>query len=379
MRKVIYVCYDPLTARIERDWYIGYLIENGIPVEYWDCSSIFFPDAEFTDRLGKDYAIKIRDYDHLESLLRREENRHAAYVMLVIYEFRAFKLYRLLARYDCRLYFIKWAAFPHKNRLISKLVKVPAHPFKYAGRVLDKIFIKMTRKMGLEKPFKKVFYAGSAAFPSNGESERSVPINMCDYESFVLSKNSASVLPDIDYAVFLDVNLPFHPDLRFVNTEYVDPRKYFDSINRFFDLLERKYSVEVVIAAHPSSSYESGVFKGRRVIKHVTFLLVRDARFVISHHSASMNYAVLNIKPLIYIYTGEMDRLYSDSAMPIIKGSAEFLDSALYNIDTIVDIDQIAIRSVDEKRYDAYKYAFLTSRETDNILSRDIFLREITS
>jgi len=379
MEKVIYICYDPLTARIERDWYIDYLIQKGIDVEYWDCSLIFFSNVDFPDRFKRAYTRRIKDYDHLESLLKQESNLGASYILLVIYEFRALKLYRLLARYNCRLYFIKWAVFPHKNRFVSKLMKLHMYPVKYAGRVLDKIFIMITKKIGLRKPFEKIFYAGAAAFPAKEEALRSVPINMCDYDNFMLSKNAPNDLPAGYYAVFLDVNLPFHPDLRFVNTDYVDSSKYFGSLNRFFGFVEKKFGVEVIIAAHPSSNYQMDAFDGRKIIKHVTFVLVRDAKFIISHHSASMNYAVLNKIPIIYIYTSEMDRLYSDSAMPIIKGSAEFLNAAIYNVDAVGSADEIAINGVDVERYDAYKYTFLTSRETESVLSRDIFLKEITS
>ena len=381
MRKVIYICYDPLTARIERDWYIGYLVENGIPVEYWDCSAIFFPDQKFTESLDRDYMTKIQSYKDIELRLKRESNPDTAYVMLVVYEFRAFSLYKLLAQHDCKLYFIRWAFFPHKNKISSKIAKLPAHPLKYFGRLLDKIFIMITKKTSYKRPFEKVFYAGAAALPAEGEALKSIPINyqMCDYDSFIFLKNNPKALVKSRYAVFLDINLPRHPDLRLVKTKSVDENEYFRSINMFFELVEKKYGVEVVVAAHPHSNYNDTDFNGRKIIKNETFALVRAAEFVISHHSASMNYAVLNRKPIVYIYTQEMDRLYSDSAMPFIKGCAEFLNAAIYNVDDITDVDQINIQEVDKGRYDAYKYAFLISKETENSLSRDIFLKEITS
>jgi len=379
MKKVIYVCYEPLTAKVERDWYINYLISKGIRVEYWDCSPIFYGKMEFVDSLERDYVAKIKDYDHFESMLKQKDNLSASYVMLVIYEFKAFKLYRLLTCYKCRLYFIKWAVFPQKNRIISRLIKFPSHPMKLSARVCDKIFTAITQKAGLVRSFEKVFCAGSVAFSGSRESFRSIPINMCDYDNFILLKNNVNEMSGSCYAVFLDANMPFHPDFQLLNKEYVNPRNYFDSLNRFFGFIEKKYGVDVIIAAHPSSNYQDNPFNGRKIVKHVTPVLVRDARFVISHHSASMNFAILNKKSIIFIYTYEMDRLYSDSAMPIIKGSAEFLNAAIYNIDTITSIDEIIINGVDEKRYDSYKYTFLTSKETENILSRDIFLREITS
>ena len=39
-RKIIYVCFGRLTDKIARDWYIDYLIEKGVSVEYWDIVSL---------------------------------------------------------------------------------------------------------------------------------------------------------------------------------------------------------------------------------------------------------------------------------------------------------------------------------------------------
>jgi hypothetical protein len=379
MKKIVYVCYEPVTAKVERDWYINSLISRGIAVEYWDCSSIFYHQLDIPDEVVRDYVVKIKDYDHFESLLKLMDNLNTACLMLIIYEFKAYKLYRLLTRYNCRLYFIKWAVFPLKNRIVSKLVKFPSHPIKLGGRLCDKILISVTRKMGLVRPFEKVFYAGSAALPDSSGSSRSIPVNMCDYDNFKLLKDAANPLYGKDYAVFLDCNLAFHPDIRLLNAEYVDPRRYFDSLNRFFDIVQSKYGMDVIIAAHPSSNYQDDPFRGRKIVKHITPILVRDSKLVISHHSASMNFAVLNRKPLVFVYTDEMERLYSDSAMTIIKGSAEFLGAAICNLDRIAGIDEIVINEVDEEKYDLYKYSFLTSKASEKLLTQDIFYREIIS
>jgi hypothetical protein len=376
-KKVVYICYEPLTAKVARDWYIDHLVSNGISVEYWDCSPIFYGKMEFADSLEKDFVIRIGDYRDLESRLRLNRHPDTVYIMLIVYEFKTFKVYRLLTRYGCKLYFIRWAVFPHKNRMVAKLTKLPSHPIKVLGRVCDKIFTDITKRIGSVRPFEKVFYAGSAARPGGRESLCGVPMNMCDYDNFITLKDAGGERPGSNHAVFLDVNLPFHPDLLLVNSEGVDPENYFNALNRFFDLIEKKYETAVVIAAHPSSKYEEKRFGGRKILKHVTPALVRDARLVISHHSASINFAVLNRKPIVLIYTSEMERLYGDSAMTIIRGTAEFLNATIYNIDTIVSEGQITLRDADEKRYEDYKYTFLTSRETEDVFSRDIFLREI--
>ncbi len=379
MGKVIYICYEPLTAKVERDWYIDYLLSQNVQVEYWDCSLIFYGQRKFVDPLMKDYVVKIENYEYLISLVNKKENQNASYVMWIVYEYKAFKLYRILTHYGCKLYFVRWAVFSQKNRIMSKLIKLPLHPIRIAGRVLDKIFTIVTKKIGIIDPYRKVFYAGSAALSASKDSLKNIPINMCDYDSYVLSKNSPNELPAKNYCVFLDVNLPFHPDFQLLNAQYVTPQRYIDAINKFFEFVEKKFGINVVIAGHPTSDYHKDTFSGRKILKYLTSVLVRDARFVISHHSASMNFAILNKIPIIFIYTNEMKRLYSDSIMTIINGSAEFLNAALYNIDMVTSTDDISMQEVDEERYNLYKYNFLTSKESEGTLSQEIFFREIVS
>ena len=53
----------------------------------------------------------------------------------------------------------------------------------------------------------------------------------------------------------LDNYLPFHPD--FGTGSLIEPEEYYVPLCHFFDHLERKYDVRIVIAAHPRSSYET--------------------------------------------------------------------------------------------------------------------------
>ena len=110
--------------------------------------------------------------------------------------------------------------------------------------------------------------------------------------------------------VFLDINLPYHSDLAFCGRPQIDPVAYYRSLNRFFGLLEREYGIEVIIAAHPRADYDRTTFEGRQIFRLVTAELVRDAEFVLSHTSTAMSYAVLNAKPLIFIYTDAMAAVY---------------------------------------------------------------------
>ena len=101
--------------------------------------------------------------------------------------------------------------------------------------------------------------------------------------------------------------MPFQSDFNLEKTKNVSAREYYKGLDRFFSALEKKYGTEVVIAAHPKTNTSVKSFGSRKIYRLCTAELVKDAEFVISHHSTSLSYAVLNYKPCIFIYTNEME------------------------------------------------------------------------
>jgi hypothetical protein len=207
---------------------------------------------------------------------------------------------------------------------------------------------------------------------------RTVPINYFDYDLYV--KARADVAPRLvagDYGVFLDCYLPFHSDMEFCGYPRVEPARYYRSLNRFFELLEREYGCRVVIAAHPRACYDDATFAGRPMYRLVTAELVRDARFVLTHWSTALCYAVLNDKPLLFIYTDDIATTYRRYHMRDMRHFAHCLDVPMCNIDTMPDARGLAIPPVNTACYQRYKYDFLTSPESEHTATQEIFWREI--
>jgi hypothetical protein len=142
-------------------------------------------------------------------------------------------------------------------------------------------------------------------------------------------------------------------------------------------LLEREYGIRVVIAAHPKANYDAAVFEGRPMHRLVTAELVRDAEFVLSHTSTALSYAVLNLKPLIFIFTDEMAAAYRDTIIREMQCYASYLDVPICNIDAIARGAQVTIASVNPERYAKYKYNFLTTHESEQTSTDEVFLREL--
>jgi hypothetical protein len=378
-RKVIYVSFGRLTDKMARDWYIDFLIAKGVQVEYWDIVALVREDHEEYGALQADCLRVFRTVRELEAALRLAENRAALYVMLVSYSGLLVSIFELLSREGCRMLNFAWGALPHEaGTSWRRLLAWTSRPRHVAQQLVNRSRAAALRKLRLVAPFAITFAAGAASIAGSTHTRRVVPVNYFDYDLYVKAKSAPTGRPVAGaYVVFLDGNLPYHSDFGFCGYPQVDAARYYRSLNRFFDLLERAYGCSVVIAAHPRADYDETTFEGRLTHRLVTAELVRDAEFVLTHCSTAMSYAVLNAKPLLFINTEEMTAIYRHSLMRHMHCFARCLDAPLVNIDAVRDAGDLAIRPVNAGRYERYKYQFLTSPQSEHTTTQEIFWREL--
>ena len=379
-KKIIYVSFSRLTDRISRDFHIDYLIENGVTVEYWDIVSLVREEHDDAGMKTETYLHNIKTFKEFESILSLSENRDALYVMLISCRGRFARVFRLLSRFGCRMVKIDATATPIIPK--SKGKKILYHlfnPLSFLKIIYNNGKVNLYRRIKLIKPYDIIFAAGSVMMSDNAYAAKVVPINNIDYDHFNRVISAKERIVKGNYAVYLDVNIPFHNDHTIMGLPRVDPEIYYQSLNHFFELLESFYGIKVVIAAHPTADYNVETFKSRETYRLITAELVKDADFVISMHSTSNSYAVLNFKPVIFIYTNEMLSLYKENIMRYIYAFSNYLDSPIYNIDEIAQGKQVIIKDVNIIFYENYKYKFLTSPESEHTTTQEIFLREITS
>lgn len=376
-KKVIYVSFVRLSDKTSRDCYIDYLISQGVTVEYWDVVSLVEADYEEAAAKSTDYLRVLRTYDELEALLGLPENRDAYYVTIVTYSVLSIKLYRILTKYDCKLICIMWGAVPVNplNRWM-RLSRIVFSPLGVAQQLYNRQKAIVYRKLKLVKPFDIIFAGGEVMKANSGFSRQMVPINSWDFERYRQVKlANPAPLVEGQYAVFLDVYLTQHANIKACGWSMIGPDVYFSALNQFFKRVEEKFGVEVVIAAHPRADYRRvNPFNGRRIVQFRTPELVKDSVFVIAHSSLSQSQAVLNYKPLIFVYTNEMKSVYKHTYVNEVYDAADYLKAALYNIDEITSNDQIVLKEVNLARYESYKYDFLVSRESEHKVTEEIFL-----
>jgi|GEM_PF-1899586 len=377
-QKVIYVFYMPLTARVRHDWCYDFLKQNGVPVEYWDICALYWTGIGLSDATEKGVVL-IKDFADLEERVKRPENTGAIYLMSMQYEGRYQRLFRLFTRLNARLGRIAWGFLPlAAPTLGSKLAVLFTRPVHGAERAWNKLVGAFSRRTGFVKPFDVVYLAGRAGRGAYATARRIVPINLCDYDNMreALARTERAVAER--YALFIDNNQAENPDIAYLGEPYLDAPRYYAALNRFFGLVEKRFGLRVAIAAHPKSKYAPELFEGRPIVQGRTPEMIRDAEFVMCHHSTTIGLAVMTRKPLMFVYTSQMLEIYHDSRIAPMKGFADYLGAPMIEVDSVKSPEELELKPIDAARYDSYKYEFLTNPETENQFTRDILLREFS-
>jgi hypothetical protein len=139
-----------------------------------------------------------------------------------------------------------------------------------------------------------------------------IPNHSFDYDVYLGLKNAGNN-EGRPFAVFIDQNYVYHPDMEFLGLKpFVTPSFYYSALEHFFADFESKTGMQVVIAAHPRSCYDQhpDIFKGRPMFQGKTAGLIRDSRFVLLHQSNSVSYAVLWNKPVLFLTTNEINNSF---------------------------------------------------------------------
>jgi hypothetical protein len=371
-----------LTDVVARDWYINYCIEKEAIVEYWDITSLAHEGNKEAIFPGPNYLRCIQIDNELSGLVQLPENKNAVYIMLMSYSGRFSKPYRLLSQYNCKMVFLSWGAMPNVTsaprwkRICYRFFKNPAN---FARAAYDVMLGVIYRRLNVVKRYDIAFAAGQALISTNQYAKRVVPFNLCDFDHYKMAGTVVERVTDGKYAVFLDQYLPHHTDFELVGLPVVNPKRYYQSINRFFGLLEKTHGIKVVVAAHPKAIYDSETFEQREIYKLLTAELVKNSEFVVMHTSTALSYAVLNFKPIIFVYTDEMMTVYASTIIRQLKSLSAYLGAAICDVDQVNDGSQIVIQSPSRERYDSYKYSYLTSHLSENSTSAEIFWKHVSA
>lgn len=359
MKKYILIDHEPWTVR-RKELFLDLFNEAGIKLEVWDLSQWLHPGLQMSDEINGDYLTKVKSKKEFSLLLKSENPNSTILVEEIIKVWKNRKIYRLIS--DFGFDTLKIDQYGNGSVINSLRAKLANLTFSSLPGIIKRKFLGESlnlydRIFQVKKPIR--------VFSSNKFVNRTDSFNHPDYERFRFMPHSKVV--EGRYIVFCDTFFPYHPDLRhYYNLKNLpDGKKYQESMKCYFDFLESKYGIPVIIAAHPKADYMGNEFGSRRIIKYQTDNLIAHSDMVTLHICNSISYSILFDKPIAYV--GTADYLKMDNVkrlFPILANQTLGLE--IYNIDK-VDYSSIQFKKVDPELRRNYILNYLTSNSTKDL------------
>lgn len=208
---------------------------------------------------------------------------------------------------------------------------------------------------------------------SGSYTERDVPTesriiwaHSFDFEKHLVEKE-ANNFREAHAAVFLDQNLGYHPDQLHSGIQSpVDVDSYYPALRGTFERIEHIIGSGVTVAIHPKSSFVefSGYFGNREGVREGAQTVVGGASLVLCHASASLSYAVIWRKPVLFLTSDDLNVSWYRSH---IDEMSRLLKRPVLNIDHVQDMSDSQLSEminspVDEDGYASYEESFIRSR-----------------
>ena len=379
-KKIVIIIYNvPTENDLQRTGYNELKIK-GFSVSIWSCFELF-NQVPITLKPLKGVDVRfIKSYEQLNDLLSIHRTNTIFLDNIVGFRFDDFKfhhLLRLLRNNNIALFFVSDLSSPisqlNKNKIplfgkFSQVLK-KIQEKKIAGilsfsvRIFFRFFI---RYSDYYPKHKTIFSNKSEALDYfldtyKFNADHVIPIHSYDYDLYLDKRmnNNCNLDSYSNICVFLDVAATHHIDNAFCDLENADEHYYYKTMNVLFNWIEEKTRLKVVIAAHPRSNYSKHdeCFGGRSIIYGKTIELVRKCKFVLSHYSSSINYAVIYKKPAIFLQIKGVSDLH-------VKFLSSHLGSTSLDLngDAWKEYDINKLLRINEDQYENYLYTFIKSR-----------------
>lgn len=372
--KVVFSTSIPFIRQHEIDMYIDSISKN-FDVEKWDLSAIYDRDNDKVSDLVLD-RICFKSIDEVENALKcLSEDGEIIFVTNILIG-RLNKIYGLLKKYNAIIVNINkeglaaWLSYKAEksdNKVVS----------------LNKRIVSYVKNNALIRSVYKRLCFGNAKYDYLLSSYNFFPednynfikIHNIKYDEYLDALDSSNIISG-HYILFIDAALAGHP--MFDNSKrMLDRQKYLDGLNRLFNEYERIYKIPVVISAHPKSNYNESDFRGRKIVKYKTPILIQHCDYILSHYSTSLVNALLLKKPIQVITSKDLEE--SDTRPSVLMG----LELAKMVQLNVINLDNPVVKKFEERNdlYDKFlaKY-ILNEKKLDKNNSELIadFLHEIT-
>lgn len=359
MPNIIIMTVWPMSARDRERFGISYLSSKGYRVSVFDISTLINPKKDMEnflvpDEISEDFIYKIgtsRDFkDSLE--------RIAGDKLIITFGFPTaatagcFLLLKALKipYYHCGVG--GYLPMVREAGTSKRILRSLASPAKIAsgirGRIRGMIDENAVKNMPLPR---KIFVSGNHMYNLCRArygfiDDRIVPFHNFDFDLYVDVKKNG--ICGRDHCLFLDARMDAHNSTFNMHKRLASAEIYYQSLNGFFDHVERKTGLGVVIAAHPRSHYAANAnpFGSRPFLKDRSAELVARSAFVMLHGCTSFSFAALFRKPVIFIKTQEIADYNIDPLADVMAGC---IGQKAVNIDSPEEMEGVDFSSLDRQ------------------------------
>ena len=106
-----------------------------------------------------------------------------------------------------------------------------------------------------------------------------------------LNRTSLSLKPE-STIIFYDQEYPNNWELRARKGKpHMSVKKYYNQINKFFDLIEKTFKKKIIVCGHPKRKLK-GLYS-RKMVFNRSVELTQNAAFCMAHNSYAVNFPII--------------------------------------------------------------------------------------
>jgi hypothetical protein len=385
-KQVIYLVSWPFTQRDFRRFGIKNWITHGWKVKVFDITSFLHP--RFWRLVNEDKLTckfkELKNFRNINEVLSEINNIKKKVVFIDHIQFssteerirKAARAHGVLIRMHLGL-----VPIPNVKYNILEIFSLISSPIILTNKLISFIKYKIIKfKESKYYPDYMVVGGKKSMLGINKKKTSIIKAHNFDYDFFIKKKKIKSKKKG-NYLLFLDENLSYWIGFNFFKWKPpVTAENYYPAIDNALHEIAKSSKLNIKIAAHPSSNYETKKIKYKNtIIKNKTFRLVKDAYAVVAHSSTSLQYAIIMKKPIIFITTDEIQNTpknkYFREAIPQF---ARELGKTVFNVDQLSrEHNWKNYLNVDDKKYEKYIENFIKTKGSQEKLLWNIVIEHI--
>ena len=260
--------------------------------------------------------------------------------------------------------------------ILKKIFSLILKPRKFISKIYN--FLQQ-RHYSIRRPFPDVSFLGGLAASNVNKSKIKINAHSMNYDVYLKIKNKET--KNNSYAVFLDEDMVYHPDLPYLNIDRpVTEQEYYPPLLKFFRKFEKETGLKIKFAAHPKSLKKNRPKLPLDIDYSIgnTAELVKNSSLVLLHASTSVAYAILFKKPTIFLTSYNLRKSWIG---PRINNLAKVVNGQIINMDNDLNkpLDLQNLLKIDESKYKNYLDQYLKVPNSPDVPLWEIFTNYIKS